>query len=500
MKKFFLACILSGMYFTMYGQGKYWVYFTSKTTANTYSIHNKDSLRYYRDAEINRGFLHILHVKYGITSIVQSRWLNAITCYLGDSVKEEILNEDFIHTIKAVDKDLSVATTPVIANRKELSRPLEQIKGGALIAMGLDGKGVDIGIIDRGFLNANDEERLGDIFWDNTFIEFRNFTNSEATAFGGLTQYSDDHGTKVWTLIGGNSIEEDVRYGLASRANYYLAKSDRGDKEFRGEEDYWIAAVEWMDSLGIKIINSSLGYSTGFDNPEENYIPEDIDGKTSPITQAAQIAAEEKGILLILAAGNEGNSDFKVISVPADSKDVLTVGATTFTTLKKMSFSSIGSGQMAYAKPDIAVYSRSGTSFTAPVITGLAACMKQYNPELSNQGIIDIIQRSSHLYPYPNNFVGYGVPDSEKIVKLLKNPATVVSDSEFIEAMENMVILSSQKDSGLLYHKKDSLLVLEEVEISEKNSNGSFLIERFPGAVFTTFTDREKVVEIKWPD
>lgn len=476
-------------------QNKYWIYFKYKQKDQEYHNANKETLKSIRDLDIEQLFLADLEQNYGITPIIKSKWLNAITATLDDEVVPKLIELPFIYSISAVDRNIKITSSNTANN---YSKPLEQIKGKIIKEFGLNGEGVDIGIIDRGFLGANDEEKLGDIFWDDRYKGYKNFTGDGTLAFGGSEQYNDDHGTKVWSYIGGNSLEEETQYGLATHSNYYLAKTDVGKAEFRGEEDYWVAALEWMDSLGIKIINSSLGYSTGFDDPLENYKPFQIDGKSTPLTQAAQIASDEKGILLVIAAGNEGATDFKYVSIPADAAGVLTVGATTLSTFKKMSISSIGSDLFDYPKPDIVCFSRGGTSFTAPVITGLAACIKQAKPKFSNTEIANIIKKSSHLYPYPNNYIGYGVPNSMKVIALIKSPEIEFKTSEYIEALENLVIIDASGAKGNLYHKSSPLNVIREEEIVSKN--GIFTINRIEDALFTTFTNLEEVVEIKWPD
>ena len=252
-----------------------------------------------------------------------------------------------------------------------------------------------------------------------------------------------------------------------------------------------------MDSLGIKIVNSSLGYSTGFDDPTENYDPLEINGASSPITQAAQIASEERGILVVVSAGNEGNQDFQYLSVPADAKDVLTVGSCTTSNQAKMSFSSIGSPSLPYVKPDVCCYSVGGTSFSAPVITGLAAAIKQYDGSLNNLEILEILKKSSHLYPYANNYIGYGVPDGEKILSLLENPESVVWDAEIREVVGDLSLFEAQGlKKTTVFHKKNDILVLEEEIIDSENDE--FIVARPAGTKRSTIAINGKVWEIFW--
>ena len=125
--------------------------------------------------------------------------------------------------------------------------------------------------------------------------------------------------------------------------------------------------MEWIDSLGVRVINTSLGYAKGFSNPAENYEPTQMDGHTSVISKAAQIATEKKGILLVVSAGNEGDdTNWMLISTPADAEGVLAVGATNQKLWNKIGYSSIGPEFLPYLKPNVSCFSLYGTSLAAP--------------------------------------------------------------------------------------------------------------------------------------
>ena len=500
MKKVCLNIILIfGLGLSGLAQNKYWVYFTSKTwPENSISDQNEAALR---DVPVHALFLDSLAAN-GIQPVIQSKWLNAISAYLDQDDMAFLSTLSFvdrvsptIHTKKTTHA-IEVVSHPTEAN---FITVLKQINGDAIIDFGLNGEGVTIGIIDGGFLGANESEALSDIFYENQVKLFRDFTGQNYYAFGGDKLYKDDHGTKVWQYIGGYERNNDRYRGLSTHSAFYLAKTDRGDREFRGEEDFWIAAIEWMDSLGIKLINSSVGYSTGFDNPDEDYLPSDADGKTSAISQAAQIAADEKNILIVVSSGNDGNKGHQVVSMPGDAQGVLTVGASTAKTFKRMNYSSIGSTFTSYPKPDIVCYSLGGTSYSAPTITGLAACIMQFNPRLNNLEIINIIKKSSHLYPYANNYVGYGVPDARKVLAILQNPAVETWQAVEVKATKQVITLPADGMTGtVLYHKASDITVIEEVEI--KSENDQFIITNDTGAIRSTIAIGRKVYEIFWPN
>jgi subtilisin family serine protease len=220
--------------------------------------------------------------------------------------------------------------------------------------------------------------------------------------------------------------------GTAPQAEYLLIKSEDTRGEFPVEEDFWVAAVEFADSVGIDVISSSLGYYK-FDNISEYYSRDDVDGKTALTSQAAEIASL-KGLLLVSSAGNEGNNEWEKVTFPADVENVLTVGSVSAEG-QKSSFSSVGLTADYRIKPDVMalgancsvispagqVQTVNGTSFSAPMIAGLAACLWQGFPLLKNTEIIQLIRESSSQYQRPDAHLGYGIPDFIKAYNTAKN-------------------------------------------------------------------------------
>ncbi|MFZ9296001.1 MAG: S8 family peptidase, partial [Bacteroidia bacterium] len=180
--------------------------------------------------------------------------------------------------------------------------------------------------------------------------------------------------------------------------------------------------AEYADSVGVDIITTSLGY-TEFDNPQQNHNYASLNGKTAPMSIAATMAAR-KGILVINAAGNEGNGPWKYISVPADADSILAVGAVD-TTGRVASFSGYGPTADGRIKPDVSAcgwgtwicdgasncFYGNGTSFAAPLLAGAAACYWQQHKTLSNIEILNRIKSKSSFAQKPNNRIGWGVPN-----------------------------------------------------------------------------------------
>jgi subtilisin family serine protease len=258
--------------------------------------------------------------------------------------------------------------------------------------------------------------------------------------------------------------------------------------------------MERMDSLGIRLINTSLGYALGFTNPKENYKPQEMDGKTSIISRATHIATEEKGMLIVVSAGNEGDDpNWRIVSTPADAEGVLSVGATKAKSRDKIGYSSIGPEFLPYLKPNVACFSPSGTSFSAPVITGFAACLLQAEPSLSNKQLKQLIERSAHLYPYGNNFVGYGVPDARKALQLLKDSTLAVNNTRVVKQKGNTLSISVENPSverAVLFRKKNQYIVLEQKLVGI--TKGKLELKRLPAEKYTTIDLGNEVVEVVW--
>jgi subtilisin family serine protease len=311
----------------------------------------------------------------------------------------------------------------------------------------------------------------------------------------------DDHGMYVLQMLGGSNKKENIQYGMATGASFYLARTDDATMESRQEEDYWISALEWMDSLGVRLVNSSLGYSHYFDKAEENYKVTDMNGSTSLVAKAAQLAVDKKGMIIVSSIGNEGkDSTWQVLTTPSDAAGVISVGAADIDYWFKPSFSSIGPSFLSYLKPNIACPTADGTSFSAPFITGLIACMLERNPNLTNKQVKDIIEKSGHLYPYGNNFIGYGLPDANRVLKLLENPGVNFNRAEEILATGDSIVLYldkyREKPGEILtfFFKKDKYTVNLQA-ISEDNR---FVLRRRKNTPRVTIASRSKVLEVIW--
>lgn len=342
---------------------------------------------------------------------------------------------------------------------------------------GYRGEGMIIAVLDGGFLGVDTHEPFQALFDENRVIATRNYVINNDSVY----QYSD-HGTKALSCIAG--VVPDKYIGTAPHANFILSITEDVEGEYQIEEYNWLFAAEFADSVGADIISTSLGYST-FTDASMNYTYEDMDGETCVITRAADIAAS-KGMVMVTSAGNEGNKPWKYISAPADGDSVLAVGALKSGSLARTAFSSVGPTVDGRIKPDVMalgeqvltinsngkIIQSNGTSFSAPLVSGLVAGFWQANPELTNMQVIDRIRKSGHRALSPNNEVGYGVPD-------------------FIRAMERTILATygnAPKSFRVFPNPVSSELVIEvkpnqsseDLAIYLYSSTGKLLDQKMP--------------------
>ncbi len=291
-------------------------------------------------------------------------------------------------------------------------------RGDSLHEAGFRGQGMTIAVIDAGYYNVDAMKIFGKL----RILGAKDFVNPSSDIYA-----EHEHGMKVLSCMAAD--KPHVMVGTAPEAAYWLLRTEDNDSEQPAEEDNWAAAVEFADSVGADIVNTSLGYFS-FNDATDNYLYRELDGHTSLMAASASRAAD-KGMLVVCSAGNSGAASWKKITPPADAKNVLTVGAIDALGLNAP-FSSVGNTADNRIKPDImamgvhtAVAGRNGgtayangTSFASPVFCGLAACLWQACPWLTVRQLIDVVHRASDRYAFPDNIYGYGVTDIWKAYRL----------------------------------------------------------------------------------
>jgi serine protease AprX len=295
---------------------------------------------------------------------------------------------------------------------------IEMLNGVCMHDQGFNGAGMLIAVLDAGFANVNTHTAFDSLRNNNQILGTKDFTFIAPTdLYSGSTS---GHGTAVLGTMGGNKPGQLV--GTAPKANYWLIRSEYAPNEYVIEEYNWVAAVEFADSIGADIINSSLGYNT-FDNSTQDHTMAELDGKTSIASKAATMCAR-KGMIVVNSAGNTGGSGWPKVTFPGDADSIITVGAVD-ASITLANFSSIGPSADGRIKPDVvaqgvasvvangggSIGTSNGTSFSSPITAGMVACLWQANPSKKNMEIIQAIKESATLYATPNNQFGYGIPD-----------------------------------------------------------------------------------------
>ena len=364
--------------------------------------------------------------RLGAEVLHTSRWFNGATVEANEQTIQAIKQCTFVDTIYLTRTDEESPVIPPLSLRKREAKGegleakgegLEQLAQLNLLPLhkiGYKGQGIRVGIADGGFYNA---DSLESIPRGKQWLGYADLTDSQHDFFGP----EGNHGTLCLSAIIG---QQENYQGAATEAEYFLFRTEEHSTESPKEIDNWIAAIEMADSLGLHIVSTSLGYTT-FENQEMNFTYADMDGKTSRGAQAAIIAAR-KGMLLVVAMGNDGDKAWHYLSTPADADSILSVGAVNKDGAIAR-FSSYGPSADGRVKPEVCamgegtslispanntVITSNGTSFACPLIAGMAASLWSALPQATNMEIREMIIRSCDKYSQPHEQYGYGIPNA----------------------------------------------------------------------------------------
>jgi len=293
------------------------------------------------------------------------------------------------------------------------------LKVDAMHEAGYMGRNVTIAVFDAGFPGVDTLSAFRHIYAAGRMVGTRNFVNGDSDD----VYTSHQHGTNVLSLIGAYSPAQMI--AGAPEANYILCLTEDVRTEFIIEEYNWVRAAEYADSLGVDIINSSLGY-LDFDDPRMDYTADDLDGETAIITQGANIASD-KGILVVNSAGNYGRRGLSSLVAPADARGMLSVGGVNIEE-ERAAFSSQGPTADGRIKPELAAlgqsvfllgpngqaYRSQGTSFAAPQIAALVQGYGKPKPDWSKDELIERLLASATQAEAPDNLLGHGIPSFVK--------------------------------------------------------------------------------------
>jgi len=491
---------------------KYWISFKDKDISgynyknnlSAQTISNRNNLNIplyqYSDVPVKQGFISALN-NLNVRIVATSKWLNAVTAYLDVEQVAQIEKLSFVHSVDRATTYLVASSTNMDVNPELMHTAMKQMKAKSFTAKGIDGTNMKIGVIDAGFHKLQEDPATSYLVRDKRILAQRDFIDpTRADLMSKSATSSDDHGRMVVRMIAGYDTTLKAQYGMAVNASFYLARTENGDREYRGEEDMWIMAMEWMDSIGVRLISTSLGYATKMDDPNDNYKQSEMNGKTARITKAAQIAVYDKGIFVTVSAGNEGDTNWHIISAPADAEGVLSVGATKSSTWDRISYSSIGPEDLPYLKPNVSCFSPNGTSFSCPAVAGFVACLMNNDTTLTNLQLKDIIQKSAHMYPYGNNFIGYGIPQADRALALSKDTAATFGNTSEIHVSKKKYKHTFEKSITvqlIVFNKKNATIVLNQDVVAVKK--GKLKIKRPKNAARTTIVAEQfSTLEIIW--
>jgi serine protease AprX len=444
-----------------------WVMFTDKGVTDPYhkakDLPNKTILRRERiqgtaydesDLPVFQPYVDSV-IKLGATLCLSSRWLNGVTIIANN---ETINNIKKLPHVKSIDPITVFKTNypkqpASITNEKiPLTAPsqtneitpektygvsavqITQIHANVLHDSGYHGEGITIAILDTGFDLSHVALRNISVLGQYDFIN-NDIDTSDKPPIDDIGQ--DNHGTEVLAIIAGNDPEKFV--GIAYNADYLLAKTEKVSEtgityEREIEEDWWVAGLEWAEENGADIVSSSLGYT-------DWYVYSDLNGRTAKTTIAANIAVE-KGVAVVVSAGNEGkSSEWPYISTPSDGFDVVAVGAVDENS-EIADFSSIGPTYDGRIKPDLVAMGEgtytvdpnnvsgyrkaNGTSMATPLVAGTMALLKQALPDIGRPTLlVKLMKYTASRSLNPDNRYGWGLINAEAAYKYAKFPGSI---------------------------------------------------------------------------
>ncbi|MEO8763182.1 MAG: S8 family serine peptidase [Ginsengibacter sp.] len=389
------------------------------------------------DLPVTPRYIDSVRLAGNVTILDQSKWLNQVCIQTTDAAALAKINTmSFVIATQPLRRPVntqltgnnkfneevhSIATAQSVNGVQDFynyGNSYQQIHihdGEYVHDKGFHGEGMSLAILDAGFYHYLSLPAFDSVRTNHQVIETYDFVSNEVSV-------DEDHlhGMQCFSIIAANIPGQLV--GSCPKANFYLYRTEDVSGESPVEEQYWAAAAERADSIGVDVVSTSLGY-TQFDNAVFNHTYADMNGHTTIIARAAGFAAK-KGMIVVVAAGNEGNGLWHFITTPADADSVLTVGAVDALGIVG-SFSSYGPSSDGRVKPSVAsvgvstalssatgeIISGNGTSFATPNMAGLITCLWQAFPDFTNMEIIQAVIKSSSIYNNPNDRIGYGIPN-----------------------------------------------------------------------------------------
>lgn len=481
---------------------------------------SKSSLISFYDIPVNTDYINELQSN-GFEIKNKSRWLNGVSGYIEASKLSQLSDMSFVKSIDIVrgfgnDEIKNENTNPIFTDNRLKKNPdqpnsfnygnsftqLQQINVPALHDLGYFGQGVTICLMDAGFNRLTHEA-----FSTMNIIAAWDFVNGDANVGDEGDMGSGSHGTETLSTIGG--FKEGKLIGPAFDADFILAKTENTDSETPVEEDNWIAALEWADSIGVDVTSTSLGY-LDYDPPFQSYTWEDMDGNTALITIAGDIAVS-LGIVVVNSAGNYGfNSTHNTLGAPADGDSIITAGAVE-SNGQRSSFSSVGPTVDGRIKPDVMAMgdgvvvaspsndhqytTASGTSFSCPLTAGVAALILCVNSNLTPMMVREAMWNTASNHNNPNNSMGWGILNSLEAANYFPVPVELESFSVNVigtDVLLNWITSTEKNNSGFEVQRKTqeekefkTLIFIEGNGTTTEQNSYSFIDKNSPSGFIT---------------
>jgi hypothetical protein len=513
-KSLFIICFLFSFANSTQSQTftKYWVKFKDKN-GSPYSISNPSAYLTAKsiarrttqgiavditDIPVNQTYINQVNAT-GAQVFQRSKWMNAaiviisnpsqltainsLTCVLNVSPVARFAKTKADEEVKLdMNDDVIQKTTNVTSyNYGPSFTQANQIGADCMHQVGFRGQNMVIAVIDAGFEQANVNPVFDSLRNEGRLLGTRDYVQ------GNTSVYEDYlHGANCLSLMAGNTPGQLI--GTAPKASYWLLRSEDVFSEKIIEENNWVVAAEFADSVGADIATTSLGYTT-FDISSQNHVYGDLNGRTS-VASIASTMAVRKGIFVLNAAGNEGGGSWTYIGIPADADSICTVGSVDAGGVHS-NFSSIGPTADGRIKPDLSSMGQgsyvcnpgfnfnfgSGTSYATPILAGAVACLWQANPTKTNMQILQALKSSASQSLTPDNYYGWGIPNMCAAHNLLNGTNVSVNESNRSTYFKIFPNPAKQQISFTLNQKPETILITDvlgnqiDYNISEQKGN-----------------------------
>ncbi len=519
--KLILLSLITVCYFAQaQSPKKYWIRFTNKT-GTPYSINNPSTFLTQKsidrrfgfgipvvenDLPVTPSYVSQVDAYPGVQVLFASKWMNGVVVSSTNlSSISSILALPFVNDTFQVNKyrvNIPEAPLyvpdykPLINNQKSSSNLYnygasywqnKQLNVDCLHDQGFRGTGITIAVMDAGFSGVDTYEYFDSIRVRGKILGTRDFVNGGTDVFN-----SGNHGTFVLSCMA--AIYPGNLIGTAPDSDYWLFKTEEGGAETISEEYNWIRAAEFADSVGAHILTTSLGYTT-FDNSAQNHSYPTLNGRTAPMSIAANLAAR-KGLFVVNSAGYEGGGSWLYISVPADADSICTVGAVdslgvyaafsgkgpTFDGRTKPDLVALGAGAWVNYNGTIA-FPANGTSFSAPILAGAVACFWQAHKSFSNIQILDTLRKTASNAGNPNNQIGWGLPNMCAFPVGIKENAN--------ELQNQIQVFPNPFQSSFTLELKDKSIQVKPINLLDAKADLVFA---------STYTHNEEAIKLNFPD